>query len=321
VVTGGGVANPSTFRDLASGTPFALAAPMSAPRQVLPGVTYLVSRRCTQRQFLLRPGSRLNQLFLYLLAVAARRHGIRLHAFCVLSNHYHLVLTDPRAELPAFLQYLDGLAARSINFLRRRWESFWAPDTYSAVTLVSPADIVAKTAYTLLNPVAAGLVRSGKLWPGLWSAPESIGGKAITVRRPEGFFGKNSTLPEEATLRLSVPPGFSSAEEFRGLLCAELERGEAEAARKVRGFLGAVRVLSQRVTDRPTSEEPRRGLKPRIAAGDKWKRIEALGRLVVFLRSYAAALADRREGRRGVIFPAGTYLLRVQHGVACAGAG
>ena len=263
----------------------------------------------------------MNQFFLYLLAVGVRRYGIRLHAFCVLSNHYHLVLSDPRAMLPAFLQFFDGLLARALNSVHRRAEAFWAPDSYSAVTLVSPADVLAKAAYTLLNPVTAGLVRFGRLWPGLWSAPDSIGGEAIPVRRPDAFFGAPSSLPEEVSLRLTVPGGFKSAEEFRALLSAELERGEAEAGMRARPFLGAVRVLGQRVMDRPKSKRVSGGLKPRIASRDRWRRVEALGRLVGFLRSYAAALADRREGKLGVVFPAGTYLLRVHHGVVCAGAG
>jgi putative transposase len=57
-----------------------------------------------------------------------------------------------------------------------------------------------------------------------------------------------------------------------------------------------------------------------VAARDKWKRIEALGRLVEFRRAYREALARLRSGDRGVSFPRGTYLLRVHLGVACAAA-
>jgi len=294
---------------------------MTAPRQVLPGTTYLVTRRCAQRQFLLRPSRTTSEVFLFLLAIAARRYGIRVHAYCVLSNHYHLVLTDPHARLPAFQQFLDALVARALNAWHGRWEAFWAPDSYSAVALSSPSDILDKTAYVLANPVAAGLVRKGRFWPGLWSAPELAGAAPLRVRRPAHFFDEQGALPEEETLRLWAPPGFGSAEEFRARLHAALEEREAEAACKTRGFLGAARVLAQKATDRPRPGEPRRTLRPRVAARDKWKRIEALGRLVEFLRSYREAWARRREGRRGVIFPAGTYLLRVQHSVACAGAG
>jgi REP element-mobilizing transposase RayT len=293
---------------------------MTAPRQVLPGTTYLVTRRCAQRQFLLKPSKTTTDVFLYLLAVAARRFGIEVHAFCVLSNHFHLVVTDPHARLPAFHQFLDALVARALNASLGRWEAFWAPNSYSAVALVSPSDVVDKAAYVLANPVAAGLVRSGRLWPGLWSAPERIGAEALEARRPRHFFDAEGALPETASLQLTPPPGFASAAEFRDQLVAALSDREAQAQREARGgFLGVARVLAQKATGRPAPGEPRRAMNPRVAAGDRWKRIEALGRLVGFLRSYRSAWVARRAGRADATFPPGTYLLRVLHGVPCAG--
>ncbi len=295
---------------------------MTVPRQVLPGTTYLVTRRCAQRQFLLKPSKVTNAVFLYLLAVAARRFGVEVHAFCVLSNHFHLVVTDPCAQLPAFHQFLDALLARALNASLGRWETFWAPNSYSAVTLTSPSDILDKAAYVLANPVAAGLVRAGRLWPGLWSAPEWIGGEALEVHRPKLFFDEKGVLPERASLRLTPPAGFTSAEAFRDELAAALSEREARASLDTPGgFVGVARVLAQKATGRPAPGEPRRALNPRVAAKDKWKRIEALGRLVTFIRSYRSAWAARRAGRPNVTFPLGTYLLRVLHGVPCAAVG
>jgi REP element-mobilizing transposase RayT len=294
---------------------------MTDPRQVIPGSTYLVTRRCTQRQFLLKPSRVVNEIFLYVLALAAERYAIRIHAYCVLSNHSHLVLSDPHARLPAFLQFLDGIVAKALNALHGRWENFWAPDTYSAVKLATTSDILDKLTYVLANPVAAGLVPHGRQWPGLWSAPERID-TTIEARRPDFFFGRNSTLPEKVTLRVSRPPGFQSTESLRRDLSASLAHRERRAARKHGGtFLGIAKVLAQRPTSRPRTAEPRRGLNPRVAARDKWKRIELLQDLVEFLRAYYDAWLARRAGRRRVIFPYGTYHLRVQHGVPCVGFG
>src|SRR5512137_205449 len=106
---------------------------MTAPRQVLPGTTYLVTRRCSQRQFFLRPSQTTNDVFRYVLALAARRYGIEVHAYCVLSNHYHLVVTDPHARLPDFQRFLNAFVARAINAHRGRWEDFWGPNSFSAV--------------------------------------------------------------------------------------------------------------------------------------------------------------------------------------------
>ncbi len=292
---------------------------MTAPRQVLPGATYLVTRRTARREFLLRPCRLTNEVFLYLLAGAAQRYGVLVHAYCVLSNHYHLVVTDPDARLPIFLQYLDGLVAKAINASLGRWEDFWAPPSFSAVALESPADVVAKAAYTLANPVAAGLVRAGRQWPGLWSSPEAIGAGAVKVRRPKHYFSPTGSMPKSVDFELTAP-GFASAEEFRAELTEALAEREREAVRGKTGFLGILKVLSQRPTAQPKTREPRRGLSPRVAARDKWKRIEALKRLASFVSDYREALRAWRAGRE-VPFPAGTYLMRVAHGVACAGAG
>jgi hypothetical protein len=75
-------------------------------------------------------------------------------------------------------------------------------------------------------------------------------------------------------------------------------------------------VLAQRTTARPAGGEPRRQLNPRVAARDKWKRIEALGRLKEFLKSYRLAWKKRRANEAHV-FPWGTYHLRVFHAVPC----
>jgi len=293
---------------------------MTAPRRILPGTTYLVTRRCSQRLFLLRPSPTTTAIFRYVLAVAARRFGIRVHAFCVLSNHWHAVVTDPDARLPAFEQYLHSLVARAINASLGRWENFWAPSSYSAVVLTSTADVLVKVAYVLANPVAAGLVKRGQDWPGLWSAPESIGEGPLVADRPATFFRESGYMPEKAALELVPPPGFSAAE-FRERLARALsdleERARLELASEGQGVLGVKKVLAQKPTARPATAEPRRGLNPRVAARDKWKRIEALSQLVEFLRAYRLAWRARLSGQRAV-FPAGTYLLRVAHGVPCA---
>jgi putative transposase len=266
-----------------------------------------------------------NEIFLFLLARAARRHGIAVHAFCVLSNHVHLLLTDAEGRLPEFMQYLNSLVARALNASIGHFESFWAKDgSYSAVEPLEPGDIVAKTAYVLANPVAAGLVRTGAEWPGLRTSPEQIGSTKLIARKPEVFFDPKGYLPDTVELELTAPRGFASAAEFRERVAAEVSALEREHREEIaaqgRRFLGVARVLAQNPFARPASGEPRFGLKPRVAAHDKWKRIERLVQLGSFASSYRKAFAAWRSGARDVLFPAGTYLMRVLHGVQCAGA-
>lgn len=302
------------------GTPPALPTRMTAPRPVHAGTTYLITRRCLNRSYFLRPSAMVAQIFSYVLALAAQRTGVQVHAYCVLSNHFHLVVTDPLARLPAFQQLLDSFVARAVNALIGRKETFWAPHSYSAVALGAPDDIVSKVAYTLANPVAAGLVSAGHLWPGLWSKPSSFG-SSREVRRPDHFFDPKGGLPELLGLELVVPEGFRSGEDFRARVTAELARQEQAARLENAAFLGVERILRQDPFGRPRPDGTARGLIPRVAARDKWRRIELLRGLRAFLDDHAEAMRSWREGRRRTIFPAGTYLMRVAHGVTCAAPG
>jgi len=290
---------------------------VTAPRRILPGTTYLVTRRCAERRYFLRPDRTCTAVFRYVLAVAASRYGIELHAYCVLSNHFHLVVTDPQARLPAFMQYLDGLVGRALNASRGRCDHLWDGAPYSAVALTTPRDIVEKAAYVLANPVAAGLVRQASEWPGLWSAPAMVTSGPEEVPRPEAFFRRSGAATERVMLQLTAPPGFGSSAEYRERLETALAALEGRHTRERRGFLGAARVLAQKWWSRPQQAEPRRGLRPRIAARDVSLRVELLEGLRAFLSAYRTAWLAWRQGKREVLFPAGTYALRVLHGAAC----
>lgn len=295
---------------------------MSLPRRIVPGASYLITRRCSERRFFLRPSAEVNAIFEYLLAVTAGRYGVLLHAWCVLSNHLHLVVTDPRGRLPDFQRDLGGLLARSVNASLGRWERFWAPDSYSAVRLSTPESIVEKVAYTLANPVACGLVKTASEWPGAESDLATVGLEGTLVFRPKRFFRPEGPLPSTAVLRLHRAPGFDSDADYVAAVEAALAEAEAKAHDEIRksgrSFLGAARALAQFPFSRPRPGEPRRQLSPRVAGRDKWRRIEALLRLADFTRDYRDAMSKWVSGARDVLFPHGTWLMRVRHAACCA---
>ena len=90
------------------------------PRPVLPRQFYLVTRRCAQRQFLLRPDAATNNAFLYCLIAAALRSEIDVLLPCAMSNHYHAVIYDRAGRYPEFIEHFHKLLARSQNALRGR---------------------------------------------------------------------------------------------------------------------------------------------------------------------------------------------------------
>jgi REP element-mobilizing transposase RayT len=281
----------------------------------------MITRRCSQRAFFLRPSAETNGLLRYVLGVAAKRCDIQLHGGVALSDHLHLGVTDPHGRLPAFNQQLNSLLARAMNARLHRRESFWAPGSYNAVILVTPDDILDKLVYILANPVSAALVRRASEWPGVWSPPELIGAGPVPVPRPERFFRQDGPLPATAELEFVPPPGFASVEDFRARLAAGLARREEEAAQQLeragRSFVGVQSVLAQDPFATATTPEPPAKLKPRIACRDPEKRKEALLRLRSFLSSYRIAWLEFARGMREAVFPHGTYWMRIAYGVRC----
>jgi REP element-mobilizing transposase RayT len=284
--------------------------------------TYLITRRVLFRYMLLRPDGRMNQILRYLLAVLAHRHGIQVHAFCAMSTHIHLVVTDVHGTLPAFLHTFHRIVALCTKVLRRWDEVVWDKSPTSVVRLETPAAIVEKIAYVLANPVIAGLVRRAHEWPGAKSRVHEIGQGTLHARRPDVYLNpKNPNWPLEAALPISLPPCIepAQADSFRRQVAAELARLEADARdemqRQHRSFLGAERAAAVSPTARATTAEPSIDRNPTFAVGrnqsDAWHRAAAAVR--AFRVSYRAALERWRNGARHILFPAGTWWMRVFH--------
>jgi putative transposase len=125
---------------------------MTLPRQIIPGRAYLITRRTVQRQFLLRPDEKTNQILLYCLAVALARYGMEVYVFNSMSNHYHLVVFDVCGRLPEFLWYLNLMTAKALNFRWRRRENLWSVEQANVVLLVDDEAVLASSVYTLVNP-------------------------------------------------------------------------------------------------------------------------------------------------------------------------
>ena len=146
------------------------------PRCNLADSIVFVTRRCTQRQFLLRPDGTLNNNFLYCLLHAAKAYNIGLLALTVESNHYHVVGHDPDGQISGFLERLDGLAARSINCLRGRWEHFWASEAPCIVRCETRADVVDKVVYTLCACACDAMSRGSPLTCPQWTCSQGFAG-------------------------------------------------------------------------------------------------------------------------------------------------
>lgn len=287
---------------------------MSLARPILPGRVYLITRRCTQRQFLLRPDDKTNQAFLYCLGEAARRFGIELVGWLAMSNHYHAIVHDPLGQLPEFACHFHQMLAKCLNVRWSRWENLWSTEPPTYTLLVDTGDIFDKLLYALLNPVVHYLVDSVAHWPGA-SSWGLVDGRALVVRRPRFFFRNAGVMPETTTLKTIVAPGF---DDTRQAWAARLRDAVLAREREVRArlharggrILGRKAVLAASAFDRPRTSGPRRTLRPFIACKNERRRAGALEALRRFRALYREARCRFVEGLRDVVFPAGTFGLR-----------
>jgi len=265
------------------------------PRQVLPNQFYMVNRRCTQRQFLLRPDPETNNAFTYCLIEAAQRCQVEVLLPCAMSNHYHAVIYDRRGRYPEFVEHFHKMFARSQNALRGRWENFWSSEQVCIVRLVDREDVMNKLVYAATNPVKDHLVAQVHHWPGVNGLPALLFERPLRATRPWHFFRTEGKMPEAVEMRLSIQPELGPAAEVLAELRQRVKAVEDAAAlerqRTGRRVYGRRAVLAQSWRDQPSSDAPRRNLRPRVAARNMWARIEALQRN----RAFVAAHGEARE--------------------------
>ena len=258
----------------------------------------------------------------YCLAYTANKYGIEVHAAVMMSNHYHIDLTDPLGELVAFKQLFNSLIARGLNATRSRFDSFWSNEKPCDTQRPTDDETFMDLVYTITNPVKSALVKWSRDWPGFSTADWRFG-ETRTYKRPEKFFGDRSELPDEVSLTLVRPPIFRELDgealyERLAVAVREKERQfQAEHRAKGRRFMGVKKLVQQRWSRAVKTFEERFKLTPKVAASSKWRRLAQLQRNREWEREYAAARALWLAGEPAV-FPAGTYWLRRFAGVAVA---
>jgi len=185
------------------------------------------------------------------------------------------------------------------------------------VRLVTDEDIEEKIAYVAANPVAAGLVHAPREWPGFIAWEEAT----FLVRRPTSYFRKNGTCAPELPLRLVRPRVRDGRTCSHGEWTERLARVVAgkvfEAQRGLRAagksFLGRAAVLAGSFVQRARSYETRFGIIPTFAAKEESVRAW-LGRVErEFRQGHRSALAQWRDGVREVVFPFGTWWMKIAH--------
>ncbi len=200
--------------------------PRPARELVEGGYYHVVSRGVEQRDVFLDDVDR--RAFVQLLGEVVARRDWSCLAYCLMGNHYHLLVRTPAPDLPLGMHQLNGTYARGFNERHRRVGHLFQ-DRYKSKRIRREAHLWATARYVVMNPVRAGVCDRPGDWP--WSSYRAVAGPG--------------------------PPGLVAVGALRDLFEAAFGRGGKPSAERLTRF----------VADGGASSMPRAASMPRPVAG------------------------------------------------------
>jgi putative transposase len=136
------------------------------------GALYHIISRGNARQMIFQADSDYQQ-FLKILGVVVERYAWLVHAYCLLGNHYHLLVETPQPNLSAGMRQLNGMYAQ---FFSRRHDrpGHLFQGRFKAYVVDKDSYLLELARYIALNPVQAGLAKSPEKWK--WSSYRKTAG-------------------------------------------------------------------------------------------------------------------------------------------------
>lgn len=139
-----------------------------------PGAVFHVTSRGNERKLVFRDDED-RYAFVAVLARAVARWRWIVHAYCLMGNHYHLLIETPEPNLSRGMRQLNGEYTQSFNRRHRRSGHLFQ-GRFHAVLVEKETHLLELCRYVVLNPVRARLAREPAEW--LWSSYRATAGRA-----------------------------------------------------------------------------------------------------------------------------------------------
>jgi putative transposase len=155
---------------------------MARPLRIeFPGALYhLTSRGNNKGSIFQNDGDR--RIFLKTLARVVKKYNWICHGYCLMDNHYHLLIETPESNLCRGMRQLNGVYSQAYNRHHGR-VGHLLQGRYKSILVEKESYLMALCRYIDLNPVKAGMVESPQHWP--WSSYRATIG---IVKAPEFLF-------------------------------------------------------------------------------------------------------------------------------------
>lgn len=147
---------------------------MARPLRIeYPGAVYHVTSRGNRRANIYTDEED-HKAFLVILGEITRRYHVLCHAYCLMGNHYHLLLETVEGNLCRAMRYLNGVYTQIFNRKHHKCGHVFQ-GRYKAVLIQKSSHLLEVCRYVVLNPVRAGIVEKPEDWP--WSSYRATAGQ------------------------------------------------------------------------------------------------------------------------------------------------
>jgi putative transposase len=163
------------------------------PRLTVPGYPHHIIQRGNNRQAIFADRAD-HELLLSLLDENARKQHVAIHAYVLMSNHFHLLATPGTAEgIPQMMQGVGRSYVRYYNQRHARTGTLWE-GRYRSTLIQAERYLLACMVYIDLNPVRAGMVADPAEYP--WSShAHYIGRRGDRLVTPHALYWELGNTP------------------------------------------------------------------------------------------------------------------------------
>ncbi|MCL5022647.1 MAG: transposase [Nitrospirae bacterium] len=233
---------------------------MSRPLRIeYDGAVYHVTSRGNARKPVYRDDTD-RGIFLDVLHKVNEKFNWLCHAYCLMNNHYHLIVETPDGNLSKGMRQLNGVYTQLFNKLHHRVGHIFQ-GRYKAILIQKESHLLEVCRYVVLNPVRARAVTRPEEWQ--WSSYRGTAGfekrhPSVTTDWVLGQFGTRRNEAERR-YREFVRDGVGVGGIWREVRGQSL-LGEKSFAEELMGYVKGQRDIreipkSQRYADRPTLEK------------------------------------------------------------------
>lgn len=275
-----------------------------------------VTNRTIQGRYLLKPTKKIRAICLGVLGRAQRLYDVEIHAFCFLSNHYHLLISvDDAQQMASFVCHFQSKLAREIARLTGWREKIWGR-RYGAIPVSDEeAAQIGRLDYILSQGVKEGLVFHPSDWPGAHSVDALLYGtplEGIWYDRTAEYCARNQRkafdpddFAELEAVELSPLPCWQSKPS--AWIRRSVQQRVDEIVDQARADTGRYRKLlaAARPTDRP--QRTKRSPAPWFHCASRAARKDLRRAYDEFLSAYREAAEHWLRGELTAPFPEGCF--------------